>query len=266
MIHSAKFGSIERFIGVLTEHYAGAFPAWLSPVQVVGIPVTDEQVGYLDERGRGGCAAAGSASRWTPPTTGCRRRSASRSRQKVPFMLIAGATDAEAGAVSFRYRDGVAAQRHPGRAGGRRDRRHRGAPGQRVADRRAVWLTEREPAGVRSPGDPDAFGRLWTPHRMAYIQGENKPAHDEAGDECPFCAAPGRPDEDGLVVARGERVYAVLNLYPYNSGHLMTVPYRHVADYTDLDAAETAELGTFTQTAMPRRCVRSWRRTASTSA
>ena len=49
MIHSAKFGSIERFIGVLTEHYAGAFPAWLSPVQVVGIPVTDEQVDYLDE-------------------------------------------------------------------------------------------------------------------------------------------------------------------------------------------------------------------------
>ena len=66
-------------------------------------------------------------------------------------------------------------------------------------------------------------------------------------------------DEDGLIVARGEHVYAVLNLYPYNSGHLMTVPYRHVADYTDLDDAETAELAQFTQTAMQVICARRWR-------
>jgi ATP adenylyltransferase len=99
-------------------------------------------------------------------------------------------------------------------------------------------------------GDPDGFGRLWTPHRMAYIKGENKPTHDEAGDDCPFCSSPKRSDEDALIVARGVHVYAVLNLYPYNSGHLMTVPYRHVADYTDLDVDETAELGAFTQTAM----------------
>jgi ATP adenylyltransferase len=99
-------------------------------------------------------------------------------------------------------------------------------------------------------GSPDGFGRLWTPHRLAYIKGENKPSHDEAGDECPFCAAPGRSDEDGLIVARGEAVYAVLNLYPYNSGHLMTVPYRHVADYSELTAAETNELAAFTQQAM----------------
>lgn len=99
-------------------------------------------------------------------------------------------------------------------------------------------------------GDSDGFGRLWTPHRMAYIRGENKPADDDAGDGCPFCSAPGRSDEDGLIVARGEHVFAVLNLYPYNSGHLMTVPYRHVSDYTDLDRAEVAELGNFTQRAM----------------
>jgi ATP adenylyltransferase len=99
-------------------------------------------------------------------------------------------------------------------------------------------------------GDPDGFGRLWTPHRMAYIKGENKPTHDEAGDDCPFCAAPKRSDEDALIVARGTYVYAVLNLYPYNSGHLMTVPYRHLADYTELSVDETAELGAFTQTAM----------------
>lgn len=99
-------------------------------------------------------------------------------------------------------------------------------------------------------GTPDAFGRLWTPHRMAYIKGENKPSHGDAGGDCPFCAAPTRSDEDGLIVARGEHVYAVLNLYPYNSGHLMTVPYRHVADYPDLDPDETAELAAFTQQSM----------------
>ena len=105
-------------------------------------------------------------------------------------------------------------------------------------------------AATAFAGEPDAYGRLWTPHRMAYILGESRPAHDQPGDECPLCSAPGRSDEDGLIVARGALVYAVLNLYPYNSGHLMTVPYRHVADYTDLTAEETAELGAFTQRAM----------------
>jgi ATP adenylyltransferase len=99
-------------------------------------------------------------------------------------------------------------------------------------------------------GEPDGFGRLWTPHRMVYIKGENKPAHDGSGHECPLCSAPHRSDEDGLIVSRGRLVYAVLNLYPYNSGHLMTVPYRHVADYTDLAADEVSELARFTQTAM----------------
>ena len=106
-----------------------------------------------------------------------------------------------------------------------------------------------EPAAAFA-GDPDGFARLWTPHRMAYIKGENKPAAGEEHDQCPFCSIPQRSDEDGLIVARGALVYAVLNLYPYNSGHLMVVPYRHVPDYTDLDDAETAEFSTFTQTAM----------------
>jgi ATP adenylyltransferase len=99
-------------------------------------------------------------------------------------------------------------------------------------------------------GDPDGFGRLWTPHRMVYIKGEGKPANDEPGAGCPFCSAPTRSDEDALIVARGERVYAVLNLYPYNAGHLMSVPYRHVADYPDLDVDETLELARFSQRAM----------------
>lgn len=96
----------------------------------------------------------------------------------------------------------------------------------------------------------DAWERLWSPHRMAYLKGENKPRHDEAGEECPFCVAPGMDAESSLVVARGEVVYAVLNLYPYNAGHLMVCPYRHLADYTDLDKDEVVELGLFTQRAM----------------
>ncbi|MYR64161.1 HIT family hydrolase, partial [Streptomyces sp. SID625] len=73
-----------------------------------------------------------------------------------------------------------------------------------------------EPEQQIGVGTQDAFQRLWTPHRMAYIQGENKPTGPGAEDGCPFCAIPAKSDEDGLVVRRGEQVYAVLNLYPYN--------------------------------------------------
>lgn len=97
----------------------------------------------------------------------------------------------------------------------------------------------------------DGLDRLWTPHRMTYISGGDRP---EGGYErpagCPFCLAPQRPEPENLVVARGEHVFVVLNLYPYNPGHLLVCPYRHVADYTDLDDRETAELAAVTQTAM----------------
>ena len=98
-------------------------------------------------------------------------------------------------------------------------------------------------------GVPDAFQRLWTPHRMAYIEGENKPA-DPGEHSCPFCRAHTLPDAEGLVVHRGEQVYAVLNLYPYSPGHLLLCPYRHVSDYTELTGPETAELAEFTSAAM----------------
>ena len=100
------------------------------------------------------------------------------------------------------------------------------------------------------PGEPDGFERLWTPHRMAYIGGQDKPAGEGAGAGCPFCRVPGLRDEEGLVVARGVAAYVVLNLYPYNPGHLMVVPLRHVAGYPDLTVEETAEVATLTQTAM----------------
>jgi ATP adenylyltransferase len=98
----------------------------------------------------------------------------------------------------------------------------------------------------------DELDRLWTPHRMAYIKGDDRPAegYDQPAG-CPFCLAPTHADDDdSLVVAVGEHVFAVLNLYPYNPGHLLVCPYRHVADYTELTPQETAEVATFTQTAM----------------
>ncbi|HEX3789311.1 MAG TPA: HIT domain-containing protein [Pseudonocardiaceae bacterium] len=110
-------------------------------------------------------------------------------------------------------------------------------------------LVEQDGVGIH-----DALQRLWTPHRMAYIRGEGKPAGDDE-QGCPFCRVLGLPDEDGLIIARGELVFAVLNLYPYNPGHLMVLPYRHVADYTDLTEPETGQLAEFTQRAM--RVIRS---------
>lgn len=97
-------------------------------------------------------------------------------------------------------------------------------------------------------GVPDAFQRLWTPHRMAYIQGGQDQFKHQ--DDCPFCAAPQRTDEESLIVHRGTSVFVVLNLFPYNPGHLLVCPYRHIPDYTDLSVAETAEFAAVTQTAM----------------
>ncbi len=106
---------------------------------------------------------------------------------------------------------------------------------------------EAEPAeGLAGTGD--GFERLWTPHRMAYVQGK-RPSRN-AGSGCPFCSAPGKDDQEGLIVHRGEHCYVVLNLFPYNPGHLLVCPYRHVALYTDLDDAETVELGALTKAAL----------------
>ncbi|MDQ1736907.1 MAG: threonyl-tRNA synthetase [Pseudonocardiales bacterium] len=105
MIHRALFGSVERFIGVLTEHYAGAFPAWLAPVQVIAIPVSDDQVDYLYDVAK---ALKERRIRVEVDSGSDRMQKKIRTAQqaKVPFMLIAGSQDAENGAVSFRYRDG----------------------------------------------------------------------------------------------------------------------------------------------------------------
>ena len=105
MIHRALFGSIERFFGILTEHYAGAFPPWLAPVQVVGIPIADAHVPYLEEVA---ARLRKQGIRVEVDTGGERMQKKIRTaqRQKVPFMLLAGDADVAAGAVSFRFRDG----------------------------------------------------------------------------------------------------------------------------------------------------------------
>jgi ATP adenylyltransferase len=111
-------------------------------------------------------------------------------------------------------------------------------------------MSDPEGARVESAADlagvPDEFQRLWTPHRMAYIQAGPEPLkHD-----CPFCAAPDKSDEDGLIVARGETAYVLLNLFPYNSGHLLVCPYRHFGTYDEATPEEVAEIGALTQVAM----------------
>ncbi|RZU74714.1 threonyl-tRNA synthetase [Micromonospora kangleipakensis] len=105
MIHRALFGSIERFFGVLTEHYAGAFPAWLAPVQVVGIPIREDHTDYLH-----GFVAAlraeGIRAQVDAGDDRMQKKIRTAQQQKIPFMVIAGDDDVAAGTVSFRYRDG----------------------------------------------------------------------------------------------------------------------------------------------------------------
>jgi threonyl-tRNA synthetase len=105
MIHRALFGSVERFIAVLTEHYAGAFPPWLAPVQVVAIPIAERHEGYLREvadrlRARGVRVEVDAGD------DRMQKKIRNAQTQKVPFMLIAGDRDVDSGAVSFRFRSG----------------------------------------------------------------------------------------------------------------------------------------------------------------
>jgi threonyl-tRNA synthetase len=106
MIHRALFGSIERFFAVLLEHYAGVFPVWLAPVQVVGIPVAEQYEEYLgdviDQLKKAGVRATLDTSSDRMP-----KKIRTHTKDKVPFQLIAGEDDRAAGSVSFRFRDGT---------------------------------------------------------------------------------------------------------------------------------------------------------------
>ncbi len=96
------------------------------------------------------------------------------------------------------------------------------------------------------PGVPDNYQRLWTPHRLVYIQNGQQPKREE----CPFCLAPQGSDEDGLIVYRGETCFVLLNLFPYNSGHLLVCTYRHVAGYEETTDEEAAEMAALSKTGM----------------
>ncbi|WP_026448904.1 threonine--tRNA ligase [Actinopolyspora mortivallis] len=129
-IHRALFGSIERFFGVLTEHYAGAFPAWLSPVQAVGIPIADDHVPHLEEvfdRLR----AKGLRVEIDTGDERMQKKIRNHTTQKVPFLVLAGGKDVEAGAVSFRFRDGSQLN---------------GVPVERAVEALGHWVERRENA------------------------------------------------------------------------------------------------------------------------
>lgn len=115
-------------------------------------------------------------------------------------------------------------------------------------------MTENEDALVDvGTGEKDHLQRLWTPHRMSYIAEapmKKGPGSGSAASDQPFTDIPQMNDEDGLIVARGELVYAVLNLYPYNPGHLMVVPYRRVSELEELTPDESTELMAFAQKAI----------------
>lgn len=92
----------------------------------------------------------------------------------------------------------------------------------------------------------EEWDRLWAPHRIEYIKAGTAP-HD---DDCPFCRAPNETDEKGLIIKRGKNSYVILNLYPYNTGHLMICPYRHFGTYDEANDDETREIAELTQQAM----------------
>ncbi|WP_028924993.1 threonine--tRNA ligase [Pseudonocardia acaciae] len=130
MIHRALFGSIERFFGILTEHYAGAFPAWLAPVQVVGIPVTDEQAEYVSRIAKA-LRSHGVRVEVDAGDDRMQKKIRTHTMQKVPFLLLAGGRDVSSDAVSFRFRDGSQLN---------------GVPWEGAVDAIVAWIGRRENA------------------------------------------------------------------------------------------------------------------------
>lgn len=102
---------------------------------------------------------------------------------------------------------------------------------------------------VGGAGVPDSWSRIWVPHRMAYIKGENRPNSADA-DLCPFCRIQDLSDDQALIVHRGVEAFVVLNLYPYNAGHVLICTKRHIADYTELSESEVLEVAQLARKAM----------------
>ena len=275
MIHRALLGSIERFFAILLEHYAGAFPVWLSPVQVVGIPVADA-VRRLPRRrhrpaqGRGVRAEVDhSDDRMQKKIRNAHQGEGARSSSSRAKRIARPARSASASATAPRttacrsttpsQRIRVVDRRTTRRSHGMARLSIDDYDGRREDDRGRPRCASTTPA--TSPACPTSSSGSgprtgWSTSRTASSRGERR---------VPVLRRADAERRGGLIVARGEHAYVLLNLFPYNSGHLLVCPYRHVALYDEATPEEVAEIGQLTQTAM-RVIRRSRTPTASTSA
>ena len=220
MIHRALYGSIERFIGVLVEHFAGAFPTWLAPVQAALIPIADRHNDY----------AAGVAARLKK--RGVRTevdvtRRHDRSQDQTP-------PDAK-GALHARRRRRRSRVGHRGRSPPLRQGDSRCA-GRRV--RREISRRDQLAAPSSRPSKRTlSVEKLWSPWRSQYV------TSNQEDQECFLCAHFASDDDaTNGVLWRGEKIFIVLNKYPYNPGHLMIAPTRHVGELEELSTDELHEL------------------------
>ena len=236
MIHRALFGSVERFFAILLEHYAGAMPTWLSPVQVAVLAGRDAHTRSTPSGSPRAAARPASVSECdSQPTTTWGAGSGSSRLEKVPYVLVVGDEDVEAGTVGVNRRSVTAARtwRRPRSfiedvaEGGRRSADHPDEPRASVG-RVAKRVRGRRRRRANAP--IAAFGR-----RMRLL-----PDHRKRGE----------PSPDNGIVWRDDLSCAILNAYPYTTGHLLVMPIRHVSGLEELTPAESSSLWETARTAV----------------
>ena len=247
MIHRALFGSVERFFGVLTEHYAGAFPLWLSPEQVRFVPVADRHVDHCEElAGKARAAGLRAVVDDSKESVGKKIRAAQLA--KAPYTVVVGDRDIESGTYTVRDRAGT---------------EHEGVTRSIGSSRPSSEEASRaEPSRSPASGADARVEHLWSPWRMQYIQA----AKDET------------PSTEGLRVLRRARTRArtgawhvevspssSLDKFPYNPGHVLIVPYRHTGEVEDLTDDENVGDAACSCSDRSAHCARHRPRTGSTS-
>ena len=252
LIHRALFGSIERFFGILTEHYAGAFPAWLAPVQVVGIPVADGHVPYLEDVAAQ-LKSHGIRVEVDASDDRMAKKIVNHTNQRVPFMLLAGDRDVEAGAVSFRFGDRTQINGVP------RDEavavikqwiadRENDVPTADLVKVSTSWLrTTRSSTGAPASRPPAAAVDALPdelPGRGAAEAGQRRPRRSRSptSRNCPTRTVWWWP-----AASWSTRCSTSTRTTP---GHLMVVPYRRLSELEDLTEPESSELMAFIQKAI----------------
>ena len=239
MIHRALFGSIERFFAILLEHYAGALPTWLMPVQVAVLSVRDGNDDYAHE-----VAASLRTGRVRvevdPADENLKTRIRKWKLEKVPYVLVVGDSDAAAGTVGVNARGSQRPQARRARCRLRRLVARGDRPqGLTRASRSRRFMTR-----ARRVMSEDGLEHLWAGWRQGYVSSATEAERRREDDGCVFCriAASGPPSEENGVVWRGELTYAVMNAYPYASGHLLVMPVRHMSTLDELTAEESVDL------------------------